>query len=129
MRVLTDLVDDSEPDLSMREARPGDRYLLCSDGLSGVVSDETLGHTLAAGRAPDETCEALVQLALRGGAPDNVTCIVADVVDAASQPSDVPAVVGAASAARPPAPAGRARRRPRRRRPRHCPAGNRQPEV
>ena len=97
MRVLSDLVDSSDPDLSMREARPGDRYLLCSDGLSGVVSDETLGRTLAAGRAPDETCEALIQLALRGGAPDNVTCIVADVVDAASQPSDVPAVVGSAS--------------------------------
>ena len=37
----------AEPDLSVHEARPGDRYLLCSDGLSGVVSDETLRETLA----------------------------------------------------------------------------------
>ena len=42
MRVLSDVVDDVEPDLSMREARLGDRYLLCSDGLSGVVSYDTL---------------------------------------------------------------------------------------
>ena len=35
-----------EPDLSMREARAGDRYLLCSDGLSGVVSEETLAEAL-----------------------------------------------------------------------------------
>ena len=38
---------DIDPSLTVREARPGDRYLLCSDGLSGVVSDETLAHTLS----------------------------------------------------------------------------------
>jgi protein phosphatase len=106
MRVLSDVVDDVEPDLSMREARIGDRYLLCSDGLSGVVSFETLRDTLAAGKDPTKTCEMLVQLALRSGAPDNVTCIVADVVDAGGPPTDtVPAVVGAASTRRQPRPA------------------------
>lgn len=116
MRVLSDVVEDVEPDLSMREARVGDRYLLCSDGLSGVVSFDTLQETLATGKPPEDTCEALVQLALRSGAPDNVTCIVADVVDAGDTPPEtVPSVVGAASsrqAARPstgtPSPAERA---------------------
>jgi protein phosphatase len=97
MRVLSDVVDDVEPDLSMREAKVGDRYLLCSDGLSGVVSFETLRDTLSAGDEPGPTCEALVQLALRSGAPDNVTCIVADVIEAADLGDDSPAVVGAAS--------------------------------
>ena len=71
MRVLSDVVDDVEPDLSMREAKLGDRYLLCSDGLSGVVSFGTLQDTLAAGKDPAATCEQLVQLALRSGAPDD----------------------------------------------------------
>jgi protein phosphatase len=98
MRVLSDVIDDVEPDLSMREGRGGDRYLLCSDGLSGVVSHDTLRDTLAAGDDPATTCEVLVQLALRAGAPDNVTCIVADVVDTATtQPASNPAVVGAAA--------------------------------
>jgi protein phosphatase len=106
MRVLSDVVDDVEPDLSMREARIGDRYLLCSDGLSGVVSFETLRDTLAAAKDPTKTCEMLVQLALRSGAPDNVTCIVADVIEAGGSPSDtVPSVVGAASTRRQPRPA------------------------
>jgi len=97
MRVLSDVVDDVSPDLSMREARVGDRYLLCSDGLSGVVSFETLRDTLAAGNDPASTCEAMVQLALRSGAPDNVTCIVADIIEAVQLGDDAPSVVGAAS--------------------------------
>ncbi len=97
LRVLSDVVDDAEADLSMREARLGDRYLLCSDGLSGVVSHDTLAETLAGAADPEETCAALVQLALRGGAPDNVTCIVADVVDVERASHGVPAVVGAVS--------------------------------
>lgn len=97
MRVLSDVVDDVDPDLSMREARIGDRYLLCSDGLSGVVSFETLRDTLAAAADPATTCEALVQLALRAGAPDNVTCIIADVVEDVTHGDSNPFVVGAAS--------------------------------
>jgi len=72
---------DIEPSLTLREARPGDRFLLCSDGLSGVVSDETLAETLAAYRDPRECADRMIELALRGGGPDNITCIVADVVD------------------------------------------------
>src|SRR5581483_5102799 len=83
-----------EPTLAVREARAGDRYLLCSDGLSGVVSDETLAETL---HIPDpQACaNKMIELALRGGGPDNITCIVADVVDI-DFGEDAPIVGGAA---------------------------------
>ena len=98
-RVLTGDPDD-EPDLSVREARVGDRYLLCSDGLTDVVRDPTIAETLAAHDDPVSAADAFVQMALRGGGRDNVTCIVAHVVDVARE-SDVgttnPQVVGAAA--------------------------------
>ncbi|MFI9245562.1 Stp1/IreP family PP2C-type Ser/Thr phosphatase [Streptomyces sp. NPDC053086] len=90
-----------EPDLSIREVRAGDRYLICSDGLSGVVSHQTMEETLASYQGPQETVQELIQLALRGGGPDNITVIVADVLDLdtgdtlAGQLSDQPVVVGA----------------------------------
>jgi protein phosphatase len=93
--------DHVEPDLSIREVRPGDRYLICSDGLSGVVSHQTMEDTLASYQGPQETVQELIQLALRGGGPDNITVIVADVLDIdsgdtlAAQLSDTPVVVGA----------------------------------
>ncbi len=96
MRVLTG-EHGHEPDLSVREGRAGDRWLLCSDGLSGFVSHDTLHDTLAAGEAPGPTADNLVRLALRSGAPDNVTVIVADVVDLDTPPSTAPQVVGAAA--------------------------------
>lgn len=82
-----------DPDISIREARKGDRYLLCSDGLSDVVTATTLLEALASG-TPQGCADRLVELALRGGGPDNVTCIVADVVDEA-QGDDLPIVGGA----------------------------------
>jgi protein phosphatase len=91
---------DVEPDLTLLEAQPGDRFLLCSDGLSGVVSEETLHKTLATVGNLDEVVLQLVELAIRGGGPDNITCIVADVVDSAATalpPSDASVMVGAAS--------------------------------
>ncbi|MGW3665457.1 Stp1/IreP family PP2C-type Ser/Thr phosphatase [Streptomyces sp. NPDC005141] len=93
--------DHVEPDLSIREVRAGDRYLICSDGLSGVVSHQTMEDTLASYQGPQETVQELIQLALRGGGPDNITVIVADVLDIdsgdtlAAQLSDTPVVVGA----------------------------------
>ncbi|WP_030017037.1 PP2C family protein-serine/threonine phosphatase [Streptomyces monomycini] len=93
--------DHVEPDLSIREVRAGDRYLICSDGLSGVVSHQTLEDTLASYHGPHETVQELIQLALRGGGPDNITCIVADVLDVdagdtlAGHLNDTPVVVGA----------------------------------
>lgn len=90
-----------ESDLSIREVRPGDRYLICSDGLSGVVSHQTMEETLGSYYAPEQTIAELIQLALRGGGPDNITCVVADVLDVndgdtlAGHFTDTPVVVGA----------------------------------
>ncbi|TDU05195.1 protein phosphatase [Streptomyces sp. 846.5] len=90
-----------ESDLSIREVRAGDRYLICSDGLSGVVSHQTLEETLGSYYAPEQTVAELIQLALRGGGPDNITCVVADVLDVtdgdtmAGHFTDTPVVVGA----------------------------------
>jgi PPM family protein phosphatase len=91
---------DAEPDLSIREAQDGDRYLLCSDGLSDVVTEETLHRALLAIEDPDELVIQLIDLANRAGGPDNITCIVADVIDNATAtvpPTQVSVVAGAVS--------------------------------
>lgn len=95
-RVLTG-DDGDEPDLGAREARAGDRYLLCSDGLSGFVAIDTIEEILTAGTPPGRAADDLVSLALRAGAPDNVTVVVADVVDSTAVPSTQPQVVGSAA--------------------------------
>ena len=61
------------------DAREGDRYLLCSDGLSDVVTDEAIGLALTSYPEPQECAEQLVKLAVQAGGPDNITVIVADV--------------------------------------------------
>jgi serine/threonine protein phosphatase PrpC len=104
-----------DPDLSLREAQINDRYLLCSDGLSSVVSAETLHHTLTTVEEPDAVVRQLIDLANRGGGPDNITCILADVVEIEEGQvvAGDAAVVGAAGSNRlrsqpPDTPAGRA---------------------
>ena len=90
----------AEPDLSVHDGQVGDRYLLCSDGLSGVVSDETLRETLATIEDPEAVTRQLIELALHGGGPDNITCIVADVEDTAASrvpPTGAPVLAGAAA--------------------------------
>jgi PPM family protein phosphatase len=90
----------AEPDLSIHDSQAGDRYLLCSDGLSGVVSDETLRETLATIEDPEAVARQLIELALQGGGPDNITCIVADVVDTATSrtpATGTPVLAGAAA--------------------------------
>lgn len=66
-RIAVDVVADS--------VEPGDRFLLCSDGLSGPVVDEELRQSLSRS-SPSEAVEALLAQALARGAPDNVTAIV-----------------------------------------------------
>jgi serine/threonine protein phosphatase PrpC len=72
---------DVDPQYTVRPAVAGDRYLLCSDGLSGPVSDESIATALRDYPDPDECADRLLNLALRGGGPDNITLIVADVSD------------------------------------------------
>ncbi len=81
--LLTRALDgrDIDPEYSVRQVLPGDRYLICSDGLSGVVSFDTIGSTLREYPDPQQASERLVQLALRGGGPDNITVVIADATD------------------------------------------------
>ncbi|WP_016700941.1 protein phosphatase 2C domain-containing protein [Actinoalloteichus spitiensis] len=87
----------ADPDLSSHDAQVGDRYLLCSDGLTAVVSAETVHEVLSTVEDRQEAIRQLIDLANRGGGPDNITCVVADVLeperDTAPQPG---LVVGAA---------------------------------
>jgi protein phosphatase len=78
MRALTG--HEVEPTLTVREAHAGDRYLLCSDGLSDPVSFDTILEALQIADVT-ESADRLIEMALRGGGPDNVTVVVADVVD------------------------------------------------
>lgn len=98
-RVLTGH-DDDEPDLTVREARVGDRYLIASDGLTDYVAADTIAEIVTSGETPGRTADRLVELALRAGAPDNVTIVIGDVVDASKHQasSSQPQVVGAAAA-------------------------------
>jgi len=103
LRVLGDVDADVPVDISARETKVGDRWLLCTDGLSSVVARATLAKTLGAAADPAECADRLVALALAGGAPDNVTCIIADVVDVdqakrKAGPPDVAQIVGSAAA-------------------------------
>jgi protein phosphatase len=108
MRALDGRGQVADADLSVTDAQPRDRIMLCSDGLSSFVSFETLESTLAGYADPHQAAEALIQLALRAGGPDNVTCIVADVLDssfngrssgphAETQYIEMPITVGAAA--------------------------------
>jgi len=72
---------EADPDLAMHTAKLGDRYLLCSDGLTDVVGDEDVHEVLSTIADADEAVGRLIALAIRNGGPDNITCIVADVVD------------------------------------------------
>lgn len=73
--------DELQPDYWIRPVRAGERFLLCSDGLTGEVEDEVLATVLASGLGPAETVDILVGLALEAGGRDNVTTLIVDVVD------------------------------------------------
>jgi protein phosphatase len=81
--LLTRALDgrDIDPEYSVRQVLAGDRYLICSDGLSGVVTSETIGQTMREIADPQACVERLVQLALRSGGPDNITVVIADATD------------------------------------------------
>ncbi|VEI13366.1 PP2C family protein-serine/threonine phosphatase [Trueperella bialowiezensis] len=97
MRNIGDTPEPIELDESVREAVPGDRWLLASDGLFGVVSNESISQTLTEHEDLDECARELIDLALAAGAPDNVTVVLADVVDDDRTPDAKPVIVGSAA--------------------------------
>jgi len=97
MRVLGDIDGTPEIDTLIVDARPGDRFLLCSDGLSSYVPEAKFNALLSDDLTPRQISERMLKLALDGGAPDNVTVVVVEVTDDASLPP-APVLVGSAVA-------------------------------
>lgn len=97
MRVLGDVDLNPEIDTDIVETQPGDRWLLCSDGLSGFVSDERVAELLV--EHPDATAavEALIDESLDEGAPDNVTVVIVDIDEGPTSSAPQPVMVGAAA--------------------------------
>src|SRR5215467_198785 len=91
---------DADPDLSVLTSQAGDRFLLCSDGLPVAVSDEQILEVLAEVSEPSDAVLRLIELAIAGGGPDNITCIVADVIDTSEsklKATKTPVAAGAAA--------------------------------
>ncbi|MBX0300621.1 protein phosphatase 2C domain-containing protein [Cryobacterium sp. 1639] len=97
MRVLGDVEASPEIDTSILATRAGDRWLLCSDGLSGVVSNTGIANALKSLLDAQAVADRLVKESLDGGAPDNVTIVVVDIGAGGERQGD-PVVVGSASA-------------------------------
>lgn len=97
---------DLEVDVFTVDVDLGDRLLLCSDGLTSIVSDEEIQSVLAAQPDPQAACDELVEAANRGGGPDNITVVVLDIEEGEEAPADAPPVDEAE-------PEARQRRRPR----------------
>jgi protein phosphatase len=98
-----DGVHETDPDLFDVEVAPGDRILLCSDGCSGVLDDDRIADILGTGSV-DYAAVELIRASLDAGSSDNVTAVVADVVDEATAEPDTgaaattgPMLVGAAA--------------------------------
>ncbi|WP_022881878.1 Stp1/IreP family PP2C-type Ser/Thr phosphatase [Gryllotalpicola ginsengisoli] len=96
MRVLGDVDAHPEVDSWILETKPGDRWLLCSDGLSGFVKKEQIARALGSQASPKTVADRLLKASLDAGAPDNVTVIVVD-IDRGDQPHE-PLTVGSAAA-------------------------------
>ncbi|MGL3148809.1 PP2C family protein-serine/threonine phosphatase [Microbacterium sp. A82] len=97
MRVLSDMDHDPELDLFVMPTLPGDRWLLCSDGLSGVVDEVHILKAMRLGLPPGRTADNLLKQALDGGAPDNVTIVLVEVGGAHPLSSGPATIVGAAA--------------------------------
>lgn len=80
IRVLGDFDINPYPDLSIHKAYAGDRWLLCSDGLSGPLSDEIIHDVMVNERNREACTQKLVNMALKAGSTDNVTAVVADAI-------------------------------------------------
>lgn len=101
MRVLGDFDIDPRPDIGIFKAHPTDRWLLCSDGLCGVLEDDTIHDMLVSVSDQEECAQQLVSMALKAGSTDNVTAVIADATlaldaDAFDLPHQTPLIGGAA---------------------------------
>ncbi|MFC5930631.1 serine/threonine-protein phosphatase [Cryobacterium melibiosiphilum] len=96
MRVLGDVESSPEVDTSILATLDGDRWLLCSDGLTGVVSFTGIANALSSGLSATDVADRLVKESLDGGAPDNVTVVIVDVGEGVPR-TDSPTVVGSAA--------------------------------
>ncbi|MGO2423108.1 MAG: PP2C family protein-serine/threonine phosphatase, partial [Brevibacterium aurantiacum] len=81
MKVLGDVGASPDLDLTLREAHVGDRWMLCSDGLTGFADVDDIARVLSEVSDPDECCRQLIDLALAGGGADNVTVVIGDVLE------------------------------------------------
>ena len=98
MRVLGDVDADPEIDTHIVETLPGDRRLLCSDGLSGYVSERDIAETLLTVDDPELACHKLITQSLSEGAPDNVTVVIVRIdEDRDTSPPSEPRMVGSAA--------------------------------
>ena len=97
MRVLGDVDASPEIDTTVLETRPGDRWLLCSDGLSSYVSDEKMHLALSTIPAAQAAAEKLVKDSLDHGAPDNVTVVIVDIDESGDSAHVPPITVGSAA--------------------------------
>ena len=97
MRVLGDVESSPEIDTSILATRAGDLWLICSDGLSGVVSNTGIANALKSSLDAQAVADRLVKESLDGGAPDNVTIVVVDIGDGEDRLGE-PLVVGSAAA-------------------------------
>ncbi|HLS01752.1 MAG TPA: protein phosphatase 2C domain-containing protein, partial [Beutenbergiaceae bacterium] len=100
LRALGDNSTALDLDTTVRQLNVGERWLLCSDGLSGMVSPDTIAETLTEIDDVGECADRLVDLALRAGGQDNITVILADIVDASTPTDNAPQIVGAAAVER-----------------------------
>jgi protein phosphatase len=86
-----------EPDLFPLDGRTGDRFLICSDGVTAVLGDHDIHEVLSGVAEPEQAVARLIELANEGGGPDNITCVVADLLEGIDPSADEPVVVGAAA--------------------------------
>ena len=82
LRVIGDNNEPPQLDFQVLTTKPGDRWMMCSDGLNGYVSDAIIHMNLSGELAPAEAVELLIGEALEAGAPDNVTVVIVDAVPA-----------------------------------------------
>jgi protein phosphatase len=97
MRVLGDFDTNPDIDTVVLETEPGDRWILCSDGLYGYVSDDAVAQILRETPDAAEASNRLVEAALDRGAPDNVTVVIAGVNETNVSAASRPILVGAAA--------------------------------